>query len=30
VVFEVLSPPTEAYGRGKKFWRYQRIVSLRQ
>jgi len=30
VIFEVLSPSTEAYDRGKKFRRYQRIPSLRQ
>ncbi len=30
VIFEVLSPSTEAYDRGEKFRRYQRIASLRQ
>jgi Uma2 family endonuclease len=30
VIFEVLSPSTEAYDRGEKFRRYQRIPSLRQ
>ena len=30
VVIEVLSPATERYDRGKKFMRYQRLVSLRE
>jgi len=30
VIFEVLSPSTEAYDRGEKFRRYQRMPSLRQ
>jgi Uma2 family endonuclease len=30
VIFEVLSPSTEAYDRGKKFERYRTIASLRE
>jgi Uma2 family endonuclease len=30
IVFEVLSPSSEAYGRGKKFAAYRRIDSLRE
>jgi len=30
VIFEVLSPSTEAYDRGEKFARYRRLASLRE
>ncbi len=30
VIFEVLSPSTEAYDRGEKFRRYQQLASLRE
>ena len=30
VVIEVLSPSTEAYDRGEKFWHYQQLNSLRE
>ncbi len=30
VIFEVLSPSTEARDRGEKFWHYQQLVSLQE